>query len=227
MSACPACMDKPAHEGGPCRLCWRATEIRVAELTAWWAELETTFTRQARINEPGEGRTDNTPKLDDPTTWRRPYHTGASRVARRIRNSAVGWVKVTVEDFGATMPRNTMPAMFTHLAAYLKPIRRHEDAAEFVNDVANWTWRIKAVVDQPSHRAKIHVGPCPLYDDDNEPCSGEVFAVFPFHDTEGAPMMGCDSGHEEHFWEASRWVRAGKEIARRREQIEQQKRWAS
>ena len=202
----------------PCHACWKTAVRRLAELPAWWRELEVTFTRQARLEIP-EGHADRVGKLDDPTTWHRPYHGGAAKVAHHVRAGLVAWVKLAAEDLGAPLPADTVPAMALHLTGWATALRRHEAAPELCHEVAEWTQRMTSVVDHPLTRARIHVGPCPRHDSDGDPCGGEVWAVFPFRADEGSPMMGCDSGAAEHFWEPIEWTRAGREIDARRKQL--------
>lgn len=212
---CPACGEY-SRDGLPCRICWRHTTQRLAELPWLWHELELTRWRLDRLHQHTGGRSAETGL---------PWNENAAQTARRItdgvaeRNGIHGWVRVTMDDLGAPCPRDTVPAMSAHLLAWLKPMRKHEAAAEFVADVWGWTHAMLQAINRPEYR-RVEAGPCPNLHED-APCPGTVHLIIAAEGADGPTFARCepDDGRTAmvcgEVWEAHQLSRMGRRIRER------------
>jgi len=198
--SCPRCQQR-SDDGLLCQPCCRRVKDALKGLIEWWPDLWQTITRQDKLSTPGEGHGLNASRPLD-------FHHEAADLANEIRASLVGWVRLTVEDLGASFPRDAISSMCEHLTSWLPTLRRHEAAVEFADEVTSWPAKIKRLVDYNDERATIPVGPCPEQAD-GERCRGTVKAVL-FEDGHTPPVMRCGKCKRE--WPSWEWRRAAKRI---------------
>lgn len=204
---CPNCAGR-TRDGHLCPTCTRYAADRLRCLPEWWVELHRTITRQAKLTPPGGGAGSGSKPL--------PYNPDASAVADTVRAGIVGWVRITVEECAAPWPRDGITDLCEHLSNWLSTLRKHEAAADLVQDLWSWSDSIARAVDYPDERAKIAAGPCPETDDDGEHCAGTVAARFPEDPTERAWMECAECGWRA---ESREWDEAGARIAARAKAI--------
>lgn len=172
MSATCACGRPRPGSSYICGACVADLERALGDAGFLAAQLQVTFTRQARICSGGGRRSGERPL---------PYDGRASRLALRLRTELVGWVRVLSERAPeplhgpvcvacrhwscravrkSRMPGDTVAQMAAWLLLYLDDIRRHEAAAEMVADVTSITRTAERLVDRPADR--VYGGPCDL-----------------------------------------------------------------
>lgn len=217
---CPYCRGK-SRRGGVCRRCQDATTQRLEDLPGWWDDLQTAVVRQAKLQASGGGG----PSGDQ---WKWPYDVRASFAAEAIAKTIASWHQFTIDSLDAPdVPLPRTLDQIGHLTVWHQTIARHDRYLEFMDDIYRITGRIMRVVDHPDVKARIEAGPCYLTDSTGQPCTGTVHAYIP---TEGSeqewpPFMGCDQ-EDEHWWDATRWRRAGEAMHRRQQELERARRLA-
>lgn len=212
---CPYCRGR-SRRGGICRKCQDATTKRLGELPGWWDDLQTAVIRQSKLEASGG------PASGD--QWKWPYDVRASFTAEAIAKTIAEWFQYTVTLGADAMPGARTPEQLAQLIAWHPTISRSDRYREFVDDVHRLTNRIMRVVDHPDVKARIEVGPCYLEVTDADgmtsPCTGTVHAYIPTEggEVEWPPFMGCDQ-EEEHWWDTTRWKRAGVAIRARQTEL--------
>lgn len=178
---CPGCA-RQTRDGLLCLRCVAVARSQLERLAALWPSLVESVTRQTRMGPRSEGRSGS---IHGPV----PYDPGASEVAARIRATLWRWVRDAVEDHGAPMPADTVPAWCAALVLDLSAIRREPDAHLLTGDLSGCIRDILRAIDYPDDRARVATGrPCPSHTADGEPCGGRLVAVFP---AEGTPHIDC------------------------------------
>jgi hypothetical protein len=148
----------------------------------------------------------------------------AQRAAKAIyaqRALLTGWCRTMTPDYRTDAPVHTMA---THLWLNMPAIRIHETAGDYANRLYRLNLHILQVIDLPTERTRVDVGPCPnLWPNDQaqlEPCPGQITAHFP-RDHDQPAMMRCNACKAE--FDTTQWTRVGILIQRRKEQLEQQR----
>lgn len=223
---CPACSQR-SIDGHLCHQCTKRTVRDLRELPWLYLETMRAVVGLVRLGSPVGGRGATTPL---------PVSLRASHAADAVRTGLVGWVRITHDDLGAPWPGDSITAMTRHLTDRMKDLRRHEDTAELVADVARWTGSLLAVINRPDCR-RIPVGPCPL-EHDGAPCEGRVWAVLPA-DPDLSPHAACDVCCDPDadtivgWWEPAdgsghpSWATLGRQMLKRAEEVERQRKLAA
>lgn len=194
-----------------CQSCIKSARQALAGIADNWRHLTEAITRQTRMQPDSQGRSANRPL---------PVNIDASRVADSVRNTLVGWVRVLCEDNHLDPPTNTVAAICAWLDSNHHLIRRHEAAADCVDELIDACGMLTRAIDYPDDKARIFVGPCPEADAEGDPCPGEIHAIIPERES-GAPRMECRVCG--NVWASEQWTRMGVRVQRRAAQIEQQK----
>lgn len=190
VSECTALCGRPAGDAsylcGPCTADLRTTLAAIPDLLA---ELDVTLTRQAVHNHRGGPQSADKPL---------PYDPRASEAGWVLRNTLHTWCRVLDETVAVTSTAEA--AMWLH--ARVGQLRTHPAAGEAHDEIRTATTQATRVIDQPAHRARIPIGPCPEPD-----CTGQIIAYIPTHPDRPA-HMNCGNGHT---WEPIHW----RSVARR------------
>lgn len=194
-----------------CSACIKSARQALTGIADNWRHLTEAITRQTRMQPDSQGRSANRPL---------PVNIDASRVADSVRNTLVGWVRVLCEDNHLDPPANTVAAICAWLDSNHRLIRRHEAAADCVDELIDACGMLTRAIDYPDDKARIFVGPCPETDAEGDPCPGEIHAIIPERES-GAPRMECRVCGS--VWASEQWTRMGVRVQRRAAQIEQQK----
>lgn len=213
---CPYCGER-SNDGMLCHRCTKATRRALGRVIELWPTLQETVTRRDRIGEASEIRSQS---IHGPL----PFREAASNVASRVRSDLVGWVRICAEDYGAELPRDSVPAMCRLLIENAKRLRTSEAAAEWAGDIVTARDSILWAVDLMDRRAPA--GPCPELTADNEPCPGVIVATYPIDETL-PPRMDCtkptpDATVCSRSWPSKEWRQLGPRILARQAQIDGQ-----
>lgn len=214
---CPYCGER-SNDGMLCHRCVKATKRALARIIELWPTLQETITRRDRIGEPSEIRAQS---IYGPLPYREP----ASNVANRVRADLVGWVRICADDYGADLPRDTVPAMCRLLIDRARQLRTSNAAAGWASDMVIARDSILRAVDLTDRRAPA--GPCPEVTADNEPCPGVIVTTYPVDETV-PPRMDCtkptpDAAVCSRSWPSKEWRALGPRILARQAQIDGQK----
>ncbi len=215
--SCPKCKGQ-SRDGFLCYSCVRATKKALDRIADLWPALQETITRRDRTQPASEVRAQT---IYGPL----PFRDAPSRVAAEVRNDLVGWVRISIDELGADVPRDTIPGLCRALSSSAHQLRKHEAAAEWAESIAGDMARIVRAVDLTDRRAPA--GPCPERTEDGEPCGGVIVAVYPV-DERVSPWMECtksDPGTDicGGVWDATEWRSLGPRILARKAQIDGQK----
>jgi hypothetical protein len=201
---CTACPEPVHDQFIICKGCTRRTRAKLADQEANRQELLVALARDTRMTAPNDGgRSAEVPLPIDPR---------AGDLLHDQRAVLVGWCRLLADDLGAPLPADTVPAMASHIEAWLDRLALHDAAGELVTELRDLEQRILRVIDYPDERARIPVGPCIVELDDGSPCPGEVEARFP-QDKTKPPLMRCRYCNTE--WDTIQWPRVGQKILRR------------
>lgn len=110
-----------------------------------------------------------------------------------------------------TPPVTDLAAAVRWLLDHLELIRRHPAGAEAADEISTAVRLVEDVVDSPTHRTVVDVGPCPERDEDGYPCAGPVRAHIPATWKQAA-YLACRTCNAR--WETHQWNRAGRRIQR-------------
>lgn len=197
---CPACEGR-SDDGHLCHACVRTLKAELTTVGKRWHDLRVTIARLSHI-----GPTSERPSKTIPN----PYNIDAAALASDIRARLVGWVKLTMEDYRAALPHDSVPALCRFLIVWLPELRKHAAALELHREIMALSWQgetrpmgnqVTRAIDLPSH-TRVKVGPCPEAPE-GEPCSGVVHATFP-KDVTAPAWMECGTCHwrsESRYWD--------------------------
>jgi len=214
VSKCPVC-DGRSNDGFLCHTCTRIIKRELLSVGVRWHDLRITISRLSKIG-PESERAGSSSRPN-------PYDVDVAALASDIRARLVGWVKLAMDEFGAALPHDTVPALCRFVIEWLPVYRKHEAASELFDEVMALPWRgevrpmgrqVMRAIDLPSH-TQVKVGPCPEAVED-EPCSGTVTATFPKDVTDPA-WMECGECH----WvsDSRHWDVDGERIRQRARKI--------
>jgi len=129
-----------------------------------------------------------------------------------VRNTLVTWARVLQQERHETPP--TDMADLTRWVAGRLGWARYETFADQLwpelDYAASLLWQ---VVDLPTTRTRLVVGPCPELADAGAYCTGQVVAVVPADEARPA-VMRCDRCGTR--WSTDQWARAGRRILARK-----------
>lgn len=202
MTDCPNC-TKPVTNATICTTCIRQLRHQLAALPDLLTDLEITTTRQDNF----------APQTDihaGPPVPPLPYNPTAGDHHQTITRSLTAWTSlIHHQDTRQQLPTLT-PNEAIHYLQRAIP-RHYADPwlADLANDIDRHTRRARQLVDTPSVKTTIHVGPCPQPDNQDGVCGGDIYAWFPT-DTTQRPVMQCETcGHQ---WPPEQWTQAGRAI---------------
>lgn len=220
MPECAAC-ENPVHDHFViCSRCQSQTLYSLGDQEAHRAELETVLAKQTRYQPQSDGGRSADPALgwsqigdqwlDDVDLDQHPvtYGKAAADCLHAQRGLLVAWCRLLADDMQAPLPADTVSAMALHLIRWLPVLAKHEAGGELVAEIRALVARIYRVIDAPSERSRIHVGPCP-----NDDCPGQVMAVFPA-DPERESSMFCQACGSA--WRPEQWHNVGPKILERK-----------
>jgi hypothetical protein len=142
-----------------------------------------------------------------------PYGKAAAASLREVRATLVSWTRLLAEEMGIPLPRSSIGALSAHLRRHVHLLGNHEAAGDFVVEVSKLVKRIMVVIDSPTFRSKIPVGPC-IEQVDELPCTGTVIA-YTYADQDVVGTMACQRCKKE--WPPREWLRVGPQILAKRE----------
>lgn len=214
-AACPVC-NRRQDDGLMCHHCCTVLEYELGDpiqgVAAMVTELETTLARQGRGELGGKGGLANE---------RNGYHSGASIAMGALNNTLTTWARdVTGEGWDPRHVANPTVTAAGILLDHINEIRRHPAASELHDQVTDSVRQARHAIDRAVNRTIIPVGPCPEQDEEGAYCPGEVFAFIPTEDDRPSRMECKADG--SHKWTSIQWMRTGKRILDRIEQIKQQ-----
>lgn len=213
-----------------CARCENQLSHHLGDMAAHRQELVVALTRQVRMAAANDGGRGSSLALDWKRMGERHLDTLKPEELRRLvaslpparpaadamhaqRALLVAWCRLLVEELDLGYPpRDSVRAMSLHLEAHLPVLHTHPAAPELVAEVRDLVRQILKVIDTPTNRMRVNVGPCPEDDETGDPCIGHVEAVVP-RDESVPPMMRCMICRAE--WDATQWSRTGVRILRR------------
>jgi hypothetical protein len=244
LSQCQAC-DSEVRDTYICPRCESDTRARLQRQGFYYRQLLTVLTRMTRTEALNDGGRAASLTL----AWAQmgdrfldsiegaelarilaslPPARRAANAMHSQRSLLVSWCRLLHEDAGITLPADLIATMGHHLANNLHILRKHEAAGELVHEIRALETRIVQVIDLPTERTRIKVGPCPnTYPDgdgDDTHCIGEIEAVVPV-DVTASAYMKCGTCRAE--WPSREWYITGPAIQARKAQLDRQKHLAA
>jgi hypothetical protein len=234
----------PQDDGLLCVTCTERLSVELRDVPAIVTELDTTISKQVRMDAPGKGGL---------ARERNPFDVDASIAAGALENTLTTWARDVIGDW-ITRPamvyrsrdsktpgpycltcrhqscramRRTEKAdpppsiIAAHaLLSEMPSIRKHPAAEEIVDNICSATEQARKDVDRAANRTRFPVGPCPEFDEDGAHCEGQVFAFIPTED-ERPPRMECRA-NPLHRWTSVQWLRTGRRILDRMAQVKRE-----
>ena len=206
MTECPNC-TKPANTAVICRACLAQLRHQLSAMPDLLVDLEITTIRQDHLTPQSEIHA-------GPANPPLPFNPTAGQHLTVLRRSLTAWAALAHKQ--ATNQTTNLDA--ERAAAYLlRTLNRHYAdpwLAELATDIDRHTRRGQQLIDIPSAKAHIHVGPCPELDTEGEHCTGQIIAWFPTDPTQ-RPLLQCNTC--ETRWLPEQWHRAGLAIGREKQ----------
>lgn len=211
MTSTPCAIDRRSVADGA-RLCRHCTAELRRDLEAvpdLVADLLVTLSRQDHIAPGRPGRSAETPLV---------YNDGAARELASLHFYLSSWARCIADDTGLSLGGVTAAAAAyaDWLLEHLNAVRRHDAAADLACEIYNVVRDARRATDLAAVSSRFLVGPCPLVAD-GAFCDGDVLATITTSADE-PPTMTCLRC--EYVWEAHQWLRAGKRIKNRRDEID-------
>lgn len=191
---------RPVESAWLCDRCTHTLDVALANIPAYFADLDTIRTRQTRYGATaGKGSVGKTQPL--PIDERFTDSTGSgSEVEYATRSTVVAWTRVALEEWpeltgptcaGACLhaschqirqrrhPKDTIASMCNYLSRMLRAIVTEQWAPDMLDEMLDLEKRLRRLVDRPAN--KVYLGACtvPL-------CAGSVYAK------EGDETGRCD-----------------------------------
>lgn len=232
---CATCDVEVRDQVIVCKRCERECRRRLVDQAAHLSELLLELRRQTRKQQLLKSAG---------MVWRIPFDDQASRLIRRQAQLLAGWTTTLIRMQPPTLgpwcsqacehpsckvtrdtqpPAASVPAQSTWLASKVGSIRSRVEVKLLLEAIRKLDRDIIRLVDLPTNRSQIHVGPCPnvwpLPQGGQEHCPGQIDAHFPL-DVEDECYLIC--GACEERWPSWQWNRTGSRILGRAEQLEQQ-----
>lgn len=214
---CPRC-QKHSTDGHLCHECTKAAKDATKRIAELWPHLEEAITRRDHLEPSGEVRAK---MIFGPL----PYRPEVQKVADEVRNDLVGWARICIEELGATVPANSMGGICGLLVDQARKLRKHEAASEWAGAMLADLHRISKAIDLSDRR--LLAGPCPERTEDDEPCAGLVYGIYPVDDRE-RPRAECTKPPKVkavcgRVWMPEEFDTLGRRIITRQAQIDAQK----
>lgn len=205
VKTCPRCGQRE-DQGWMCHDCTTHLRNSLSAIRNDWPDLMDAFTKARGIPLDGEGHG----KSHEHAL---PFDDQAAEVSRHIRAVLVSWTKVTVDEFGATCPRDRIGAMVSHLEAWLPTIRKQEWVLDLCDEADDLhAWLIGALQQGEGRLVTLQRASCPE-------CGGALTARVGL-DWSRNPQIRCrgaaDCGRE---WGAGAWDELMAESQRRDDAI--------
>lgn len=223
-TACPVC-HRAQVEGLLCHRCTTMLEKDLGDIPAILVELDVTIARMDRV--PVGGSRAQTPEPDEEPGLASIAHTRntvgwrAVHAADDLGNCLTSWAySVTHKRVAWARHRNPTTLAASMLLAGITEIRRHPDVRDLFGGITEAINHARQATDQPDTKTVILVGPCPEADEHGAPCPGDVYAIIPTEEDRPGKMECRADG--EHRWSSMQWLRAGKRILGRMEQIKRE-----
>jgi hypothetical protein len=186
---CPSCAGR-SDDGLLCPRCWSRTERDLRAIPGLWREMETTLTRQSQTGTGNGGKNSVRPL---------PFDVTASEVSAEVKTCLVNWVRTFTHG---DWPDDTVVSICAWLLARDQRIRGHEEAPEFVDEIADVVHRLRRLIDLRPEM--VYLGPCdkimgyePGDDGGQHPvtCRHQMYARQrdESYDCPGEPGVPCDA----------------------------------
>jgi hypothetical protein len=153
-------------------------------------DLQLAVTWQARIGTRSGGRPTETPVA---------YNERASEAEQALKNTLATWVRLIVDETGATLPADDL----ARIAAWLRPrvgwLRHHEAGAAAHDEIVDAVRDARRVCDRPAER--LYAGPC-------DECGRDLYANLDASYVRCGNVEGHEGG-DEWVWsveERRRWL---------------------
>ncbi|GAA4845570.1 hypothetical protein GCM10023201_41090 [Actinomycetospora corticicola] len=203
--------QRPTGDGGHlCRGCTDRLRRDLDAVPDIVSELLVTVSRQDHVQPVRAGRSTATPLV---------YNPDASDELTDLAYLLGSWSRCMADDLGMKLEvpdtPDTPAAHAAWLALRLRVIRHHPAVDDLAGEIGHAVARGRRAVDVHDVASRFLVGPCPQLTD-GWFCDGDVQATITTTRDE-PPTMACLRCH--HTWRAEQWLRAGKLIANRRDEI--------
>jgi hypothetical protein len=198
--SCVTCTAQTA-DGYLCNHCTDRLARDLAAVPKLCVELNVTLSRTDKIAvSPGRGGDAGL-----------PYSVAASTALVALDSTVAYWAR-QVQAEGETLPAET-DLIAQWLGQRCNRLRADLAADDAYVQIRSAVTRAWGVVDHPSDRARVRVGPC-VCDDHDGPCPGTVVAHIPAAEDQPASMR-CDHHECSASWGAASWTRIGRAIMRK------------
>ena len=207
---CEACLRRRAQDGSRiCRLCELDLWNRLGRQQAICNDLTTTFTRQAKLDQPPEaGRSANQPLPFSPMAGELITKQHALLVKWTLRVPAGQPITgpycshkcqhdTCAQIWLSRRPARTVGQMARWLQGHTPEWRLLEDVAQMAVAFGDLAARAAEIVDHPLMKA-VAIGRCPnpVGEHEDQPCPGIVKAFIPLDGTDREASIKCTRGHE-------------------------------
>lgn len=186
-----ACGRPVADQARLCAGCTERLARDLGDIGALAEEVTTTRLRQSRTGGQATGVLSRS--YERPLPW----DERASEAADVLRSTVVAWVRIVVEERGATCPTDDMADMGRTLLASLEWLRHHEAADEAADEIGHAVRHVRRVIDLAPE--KVFFGPCNSveYIDGNpdpscDPCPADLYG------REGVSAVVCGQCQTQH-----------------------------
>jgi hypothetical protein len=176
---CPSCAGR-SDDGLLCVRCWAKTERDLRAIPGLWREMETTLTRQSQTGTGNGGKNSVRPL---------PFDVTASEVSAEVKTCLVNWARTFTHG---DWPDDTVVSICAWLLARDQRIRGHEEAPEFVDEIADVVHRLRRLIDLRPEM--VYLGACPArVGEDVELCLHQMYARKrdESYDCPGEPGIPC------------------------------------
>lgn len=205
MSACGFCGSE-VQDTVICPRCVRVTDSDLERMPSLAVDVHTAMQRMVNMAEKNDGGKSAEIAL--------AFNEKAAEVLHDMRGGLVGWCRLLWDEKQVPLPdRNTIAAISGHVRDNLTILASHAAAGDLVDEVAKMVRSAFDVIDSPTLRMFVELGPC-VEIIGNDPCTGTVVART-YHD---ATVMGnwrCKRCLKE--WQPTEWDKVGPQIVARRD----------
>lgn len=151
------------HDSTPlCPRCATTLDVALANIAAWWPELETLRNRQSRYGHTAAGR--GTPGRTQPLVVDDRFAgrlEDGSRLDWETRNTIAAWARTVADErppVREQTPRDTVASVCGWLQSQLRWIAEQAWAATMLDEMLDVERRLRRMVDRPPDR--WYAGPC-------------------------------------------------------------------
>lgn len=201
---------KPTSGAILCDDCCKTLAVALANVSAYWADLETVQTKTVRYG--STGATKGSPGKESPLPIDARFATaeaGGTQVKWDVWSTVVTWCRAVMEDQPELTgpvcvtclhvscaairrrrwPRNTVRSMLAYLDRQFRWIVREPWAPEFLDSMLDCERRLRRLIDRPADR--WYAGKCSIADEHGT-CTAELYAIA------GAETVTCPACAFEH-----------------------------